>query len=72
MNVTRCTTYTEQFKHLMTVCDDMFGHGNTNGYLEYSSMTVRKHLFCVADGSGPLKPMFNLSIGSVDLMRVPI
>ena len=56
----------------MTVCDDMFGHGNTNGNLEYSSMIVRKYLFCVADGSGHLKSMFNLSIGCVDLMRVPI
>ena len=35
-------------------------------------MIVRKYLFCVADGSGPLKSMFNLSIGCVDLMRVPI
>ena len=51
----------------MTVCDDMFGHGNTNGNLEYSSMIVRKYLFCVADGSGPLKSMFNLSIGCVEV-----
>ena len=56
----------------MTVCDDMFGHGNTNGHLEYSSMIVRKYLFSVANGSGPLKSTFNLSIGCVDLMRVPI
>ena len=56
----------------MTVCDDMFGHENTHGNLEYSSMIVRRYLFCVADGSSPLKYMFNLSICRVDLMRVPI
>ena len=50
----------------------MLGNGNTNGNIEYLSMIVIKKLFCVADGSGPLKSMFNLSIGCIDLMRVSI
>ena len=35
-------------------------------------MMVRKYLLGVEDGRGPLKSMFNLSIGCVDLMSVPI
>ena len=50
----------------------MFEQGYTNGNLEYSSMMVRKYLLRVEDGRGPLKSMFNLSIGCVDLMSVPI
>ena len=44
----------------------MYGTGNTNGNFWYSTMIVRKSVFCLADGTDPL---FNLFIGCVDLMR---
>ena len=52
-------------RHFITVDVDTSGHRNTNGNLEYLSTTliIRKYLFLLFDGSGPLKSMFMLSNG---------
>ena len=50
-------------KHLITVEVVISEHGNTKGNLEYSSTTVKKYLFSLLLGNGPLKSIFGLSNG---------
>ena len=46
-----------EHRHLITVEVVMSEHGIAKGNLEYSSITVKKYLLLVADGTGPLKSM---------------
>ena len=50
-------------KHLMTGVVDTSEHGNTKGNLEYLSTMVRKYLFPLLLGKGPLKSILIRSNG---------
>ena len=56
-------------RHLITdgVCRSE--HGIAKGNLENSSVTVRKYLFFVTEGSGPLKSILMRSNGCVALIN---
>ena len=54
-----------EHRHLITVEVIISEHGIAKGNLEYSSITVKKYLFLVADGTGPLKSMLIRSKGWV-------
>ena len=54
----------ESTKHLITVAAVMLlEHGNMNGNLLYSSITVKKFFFHLLVVNGPLKSIFNLLNG---------
>ena len=54
----------------MTVSELTSLQGKQKGNLENSSIIHKKNLFPDVVGNGPLKSMFNRSIGCVDLIRV--
>ena len=56
-------------RHLITVAVLTSEHGIAKGNLENSSVTVRKYLFCEADGRGPLKSILMRSNGCVALIN---
>ena len=58
-------------RHLITVDECMFGHGNAIGKREYSSTTVSMYVFRDVVGSGPLNSILSRTIGYVDFISVP-
>ena len=57
-------------KQLMTVDEGMLEHAKAKGKRGNSSITVRRYLFWMADGRGPLKSTLNRSKGCVALTRL--
>ena len=57
-------------RHIMTVLALSLEHGKQKGKRENLSTTHKKKLFFDVDGKGPLKSMFNLSIGFMAFIRV--
>ena len=63
---------TENTRLAQLITEEVFTflHGIVNGNHVYSSTGTRSYLFWEHDGRGPLKPMFNLSMGWVTFIRV--
>jgi len=53
----------------MTVWVSILLQGKAKGNREYSSIIVKKYLFLLADGKGPLNSILNRSIGWVAFIK---
>lgn len=58
-------------RHYITVSVEIPGQEKTNGYLEYSAITVRMYLFLVLVGSDTLKPKSSLLKVCVAFTKFP-